>query len=133
MSITLEHLGATVVLPDGMQWQDELAWAAVEQGVERTITGALVVQAAARIAGRPYTLQSLDEMSGWISRASLHTLRAWAEVPGLQMVLSIPGQAAVDVIFRHHEAPVIDAKPVMTFDDLQDGDFYTAALRLMGV
>ena len=111
---------------------DEFSWSAVEQNTERSISGALIVQNAQRIGGRPITLEPDGNDSAWLPRADLEQLQAWASVPGLQLVLTLRGQAH-GVIFRHHEGAVIDATPVMHFEDVLPTDYYTATVRLMEI
>lgn len=52
MAITLGAL----VLPSGLVWSDEFAWTPVAQNIERTLTGALVIEEATKTAVRPITL-----------------------------------------------------------------------------
>jgi hypothetical protein len=132
MSITLTVGSTTIDLPPDLYWADELQWVAVEQAVERTITGALIVSVAARLAGRPFTLQPPDENSSWTTRTTLDQLRTWAEIPGQQMTLGMRGVDRT-VIWRHHEAPVIDAAPIVYFDDVESTDFYSVTLRFMEI
>lgn len=131
MSITLAYGVTTIDLPDDLYWADENDWHPVEQRSQRTITGALVVQHAARLAGRPVTLQPADERSGVMSRATLDTLRTWAAVPGLQMTLTLRGVTR-SVLFRHEDT-AIEATPFIHYSDVQADDFYFATLRFMEI
>lgn len=128
---TLTVGGTTVSFTDDLIWADEFAWAPVEQSVDRTITGALIVQTAARTAGRPITLAAEDDFSGWITRAALDQFKAWAAVPGQQMTLVYRG-ASRTVIWRHQDT-AIDAAPVVFYADVQAGDYYRATLRFMEI
>lgn len=132
MSITLTVASTTLTLPADLYWSDELAWAPVEQSIERTITGGVIVSVAARTAGRPITLEPEDDSSSWTTRATLDQLYTWASIPGQQMTLAIRGGTKT-VVFRHQEAPVIDATPVVHYDDVQNADFYKVSLRLMEI
>ena len=69
MTISLSVGLTTVPLNPDLFWADENNWHPVEQTSERTITGALVVQSATRVAGRPITLQPEDDSSGATSLA----------------------------------------------------------------
>ena len=131
MPITLSYDGTTVSLPEDLYWADEFNWTALVQTAERTITGALIIQQATRIAGRPVTLQP-DGDSGWIPRGVLEQLRTWATIPQCEMTLTHRGVTR-QVIWRHHEGDVIDANPVVHYADAQSGDWYTATLRLMEI
>lgn len=120
----------TVPLPDDLFWTDENGWNQVEQSAQRTITGALVVQSAARIGGRPITLQPEDDSSAWMTRATVDALRNLAAVAGKELTLTLRG-VSYDVIFRHHEGVAIEARPVVFFKDETSGDFYLCTIRLM--
>lgn len=128
--ITLSYNGAALALPDDLYWSDEASWQPVAQSAERTITGALVVQVHARIAGRPITLEPPGGDGAWMTRADLDALLAWAAVPGGEMTLTLRGVDHL-VVWRHQDAPAIQARPVVPFSDVAPGDFYTATLRFM--
>jgi len=129
---TLSDGTTTVSFTDDLIWADEFAWAPVEQSVDRTITGALIVQTAARTAGRPITLAAEDDGSGWITRGALDQFKTWAAIPGRQMTLTYRGEAHT-VIWRHQDT-AIDASPVVFFaGPVQTGDYYRATLRLMEI
>ncbi len=130
--ITLTVGATTVALPDDLYWTDELSWSPVSQQVERTITGALVVQVATRVAGRPITLQPVNDACAWIARSALDQLYAWAAVAGQEMTLHLRDTNRA-VIFRHHEGEAVQATPVVHQSDVQPGDWYTVTLRFMEV
>ena len=132
MSITLNYSGTTLNLPEDLYWNDENSWAPVEQSIERSISGALIVSSATRIAGRPITLTPEDQGSAWMLRSVLDTLRTWAAVPGREMVLTLRG-TTYNVIFRHHDGQAIEAAPIKHCNDVQPTDFYTVTLRFMEV
>lgn len=128
----LTYAGVTVALPDDLHWVDEFAWQPVVQTAERTITGALVLQQAARTAGRPITLRSFSESSGWVTRAAMDALREWASIPQCEMLLSYR-EIEYNVTWRHHEGSALEANPVVWFSDAQNDDYYTATLNLMEI
>lgn len=132
MSITLTYSGTTLTLPEDLYWNDENSWAPVEQAIERSISGALIVSSATRVAGRPITLTPEDQGSAWMLRNVLDTLRTWAAVPGREMVLTLRG-TTYNVIFRHHDGQAIEAAPIKHCNDVQPTDFYTVTLRFMEV
>lgn len=71
-------LGA-MTLPAGLRWDDEYAsWSPVAQSTSYGLTGALLVQEAAKQAGRPLTLTGGRQYC-WIARADLDTLVAAME------------------------------------------------------
>ena len=73
MSITLSDGTTTLVLDPDLYWEDEFAWAAVEQSMTRGLTGRPIIQAALRHYGRPITLRPFDERSAWMTRAPIST------------------------------------------------------------
>lgn len=132
MSITLSDGTLTVELNPDLFWVDESAWQPVEQRVERTITGALIVSVAAKTGGRPITLQPEDDRSGWMTRSTIEQLRNWAAVPGKSLTLTLRSTAR-SVIFRHHDGVAVDATPVVHFNDVDEGDFYRCTIRMMEI
>lgn len=132
MSITLQYTTTTLDLPEDLFWNDENSWHPVEQAVQRSITGALIVSSAARQAGRPITLAPEDDRSAWMDRAMLETLRSWAAVPGRTMALTLRGVTR-NVIFRHHDGVAVEARPLIHYSDVQPDDFYLVTLRFMEI
>lgn len=132
MPTTLTYQSTTVTLPDDLYWADEFAWQPVQQTAERTITGALVIQQATRIAGRSITLRPDSEGAAWVSRGVLEELLGWATIPQCEMTLSYRG-ISTQVIWRHHDGEVIEASPVIHYADALSADWYTATLKFMEI
>lgn len=131
MSITLARSGVTVTLPADLLWEDEHSWQPVEQVVAVTLTGGVVVQSAARTAGRPITLSS-DTDRAWVPKSAVDQLAAWAAIAGAQMTLTIRGGSPRTVIWRHQDG-ALDAQQVL-FWATPDADWpYTVTLRLQEV
>ena len=127
--ITLSYLGTTVTLPPDLFWSDENNWFPVEQAVDRTITGAIVVHTATRVAGRPITLEPF-EAGAWLHLSTLDQVKAWAAVPGRVLTLNLRG---VDrqVIFRHQDSEPVAAVPLVHYEDVQSEDWYLATFKFM--
>jgi hypothetical protein len=132
MTITLADSSTTLTLSPDLQWADENNWHPVEQIVERTLTGALIVSAAARLKGRPITLQPADEGSGWMTKSTVESLRNLAAVPGKTMTLTLSG-AARTVMFRHEEGSAVEATPVVFYSDQTSTDYFLVVLRFMEI
>lgn len=130
--ITLTYLTTTITLHPDLQWTDENNWYPVEQTVQRTITGALIVSSATRIAGRPITLAPSDDSTAWMPQATVASLRNFAVTPGLVMQLNIRGTSR-DVIFRHHDGAAIEASPIINYNDIDAADWFKVTLRLMEI
>lgn len=141
MSITLA-VGATVVtLPPDLYWSDELSWHPVQQNVARSVEGSLIIDVAAipagqvttsSKAGRPISLQPIEDNSAWITRGTYEQLLTWAATPGQQMVLTLRG-SVYTVMWRHQDAPALSATPIWHYSDTDSGDFYVARLNFMVV
>lgn len=132
MTITLAYQATTLTLDPDLKWADEHQWHPVEQTSQRTITGALIISTAARIGGRPITLQPDDDSSAWMPRSMIDTLRSWAAVPGRQMTLTLRGTPHT-VIFRHHDGIAVEASPIVFYSDEDGSDWYKATLRFMEI
>lgn len=128
---TLSDGTTTITLPDALIWTDEHTWAPVEQTIERTVTGAIIVSVGSRTAGRPITLSGVDPDRAWIARSVLGQCRALAAVAGQQLTLTWRGQAYT-VLWRHQDG-AIDADEVMPFDDALPDDPFRVTLRLMTI
>lgn len=129
--ISLSYLGTTLQIHKDLLWSDEYNWQPVEQAVDRTIGGQLIVQSAARVAGRPITLEPEDDSTAWMPRSTVDLLRNWAADPGREMVLTLRGVAR-DVIFRHQDGG-LEVRPVIHYDVPIDGDWYLCTIRLMEI
>lgn len=130
--ITLAYSGTTAQLSDRLQWVDEFGWSPVEQQTAYSTTGALLVDVAERLAGRPITLEGADT-NAWISRALCSTLQAWAALPGAQFDLVLRGSTH-RVLFDHAKGGFA-ARPIWR---LLDGEitpelFYVPTFRFLKV
>lgn len=129
--ITLTFNTTTITLPADLKWRDEFTWRPVSQSVEYSIAGAAIVQSASRTAGRPITLEGGQNFAV-ITRATLDVLNAWANVPGREMTLNIRGVDRT-VIFRHDDAPAIDAEMILYHAQPSDDDLYRLIIKFMEV
>lgn len=131
MSITLSYNGTTLELNSDMRWPDELSWSPVVQSVERSITGAMLIDYGTRIGGRNITLEPDGDDSGWLPRLTVETLQAWASVAGREMTLGMNG-TTYQVIFRQLDG-AIEAAPVVFYSDVATTDWYRATLRFLEI
>ena len=132
MTITLTRASTTLTLHPDLYWSEEHNWFPVEQTAQRTITGALIVSVATRLAGRPVTLQPEDDRSAWTPRADLDQLRHWAAGAGRVLQLTLRGSTR-DVMFRHQDNNAVEATPVQHLNDTQPGDWFLVTVRLMEI
>ena len=124
----------TVPLEDGFLWSDEFTWKPIEQNQERAIDGTLIVQEGKKKSGRPITLSPPGEQ-GWIKRSYLSILKDWSALIGehFTLIFEYPHDTRqFNVIFNHAEG-AIDAKPVMGFPTVSDGDYYEVTLKFTEV
>lgn len=131
--ITLSD-GVTILsLDPDLMWSDEFAWAQIEQAVERSVTGALIIHSATKVGGREITLMPPDEASAWMTRAVVEQLLIWEAAPEAALTLTLRG-IAFPVVFRRHDGPPISASPVVFVADPQPGeigDWYLVTLRFL--
>lgn len=138
MAITLSDGVSNISLPADLVWEDEHDYHPVEQAVDYTLTGAILVHVATKLAGRPITLVGEEDHS-WVTRATVDALKAYADVPpdldsgdGVYQ-LTLRGVTR-DVIFRHH-----DGEPMASSIILYKGkepvstDWYQIKLKFMEV
>lgn len=132
MSITLFDGTTTLTLPPDLQWVDQYQWAGTEQAVTRSLTGAMIIQTAAKSAGRPITLQPPADNGAWWARSNWGQVQTWLDDPALTLTLTIYA-TAYTVRFRHHEAPAAEARPVMFFADPADIDWILPSFKFITV
>lgn len=127
---TLTYLSTTLTLWRHLLWTNEFAWQPVAMSAPRySITGALIIESAARQAGRPIELAG---DSAFILRSDLLTLRTWAAMPGQTFSLVVRGEPARTVIFDQ-QAGAIEATPLVDYSDPAASDYYRLALRFLEV
>lgn len=122
-----------LVLPDDLLWSDEHSWSPTVATSAYLITGALLIQSATRLAGRPITLVGAPDMA-WVTRATVEQLRLWAAVAPTdatgRFLLTLADGRTYTVAFRHAET-AIEAEPVLGFPARSDADFYRLTLRFL--
>lgn len=141
-------LGA-LVLPSGLTWADEHAWSPVAQNTEQTLTGALVLEESAKLAGRPITLAGASDnaqYTAWIcldqpflGYSSLNDLRAALLVPGAQFTLTLHDSRSFTVVPRHDGDGPLSVSPLPLYRSFapaapHSGSLYVLdAVRLLEV
>lgn len=123
--------GTSLLLPDDLLWTDEHAWTQAASRIEYLLTGALLVESAARQAGRPITLTGPSDMA-WVRRSLVNTLHSWAQAPNERFTLELSDGRIYTVAFRHHES-ALEAEPVLGFPARGPDDRYRLSLRLIEV
>jgi hypothetical protein len=129
---------ATITLPADLEWTDEFDWLPTSQQVDIAMSGALIVEESAQLAGRPITLEGrLDGSVGFalIPRSTVSALVALASTPrATPMSLLLEDGRTFDVLFRHgQDGPAVEAHAMKHIAPHVDDDLYTITLRLMQV
>ena len=126
--------GQILSLPDDLLWTDEHHWTPAVATVSYLLTGALLVESATRLAGRPITLQAPDDMA-WVTRSVVDQLYLWATAPEQAFELRFADGTQFIVVFRHQDQ-AIEASPVLGFP-LHTANaalaYYRIQLRLMTI
>lgn len=87
MSYTLN----SITLPEGLVWEDPYSWNPVGQQVDVALSGALIVQEARQLQGKPIELIGGRD-SCWCTKAEIDQLYALLDTPDLEMQLIIEGE-----------------------------------------
>lgn len=133
--ITLSANGTVLTLDPDLHWTDEFAWHVIEQSVQHSITGALLIDEGVRLSGRPITLAPPDDSAAWLPRATLSQLQTWEAVPALTLQLSLQGVIR-QVMFRRFDSTPLEARPVIFVADPvagEIGDWFLTTLRFIEV
>lgn len=123
----MAHTLDGVSIPAGMVWIDEFDWSDAVQEVEHGITGALLVDAGQRLAGRPITLQGEDD-SGWIERSVLASIQAKAGAAGVSYSFAHDDGRNFNVLILE-----ISASPAVLVEDPPADWPYVATIRMIEV
>lgn len=132
MAITLSYGGLTVALSDRLDWTDEFAWTPVVQAIDYSLTGAMLVQAGTRQAGRPITLEG-TQSAAWTTRSTCGVLAAWANLADIELQLVLRG--LVWPVRFDAEKKGFEARPMHRLVDgeVHAEQLYLPTLRLLTV
>lgn len=125
---------AIIELDDELYPTDEHNWSPVVASSEYTLTGAYSTQQGTRLAGRPFTLQSQDDM-GFLTRATVKLLRDECAKVNTKFWLDYIGDDSVTrvkVMFNHSQIP-IEATPLKGFISPKPDDLFLVTLRFVEV
>lgn len=131
MAALMFHTLAGLQIPRGMVWADEFAWSRVDKSLEYSLTGAALIDAGVRLAGRPISLQG-EVDAGWIKRGALTALQVLADTdPTAEHALVLADGRAFTVQF----APglPVEGKPVARPELPVENYPYAATVRLITV
>jgi hypothetical protein len=105
VAITLD----SITLPQGLRYADEFAWSPLAQTLEYSITGALIIEQAVKLAGRPITLTGGKEFA-WRTRAQVVALKALLDA-GDAMTLTLH-DARTFTVFPAADPLVVSPLPI---------------------
>ena len=114
-------------------WTDEFNWSPVVSSVETTLSGALVIDTAQRQNGRPISLSAPRDDMAWATRSTVAQLALWATVPDERFLLTLDNEQSFNVVYRHHDAPVIEASPVRGHTSFADDDYWHIKVKFMEI
>ncbi|WP_067521612.1 hypothetical protein [Endozoicomonas ascidiicola] len=119
-----------ITLPDDLLWINEFDWNPVEQNLERSLTGALLVQEGELKQGRSMELSGGDS-AGWVTRDTVVSLQTLAETPNKIMPLVLPDMRLFSVIFDRSSGSPMVANPVLEEAYPAVDSYYYLLLRLI--
>jgi hypothetical protein len=128
------HTLATLTIPAGCRWIDEFEWSPVQSTEARSLTGALIIDTATKIKGRPITLQASDD-AGWhgMTKDIVADLFALAAAPTATYTLTLADARTFTVRFRTAEDTPITARPLADRENPPDDWPYITTIRLMEI
>lgn len=131
-----DNLGLGLIqLPDDLLWVDEFDWVPLTATNSYSLTGALIIEQAVRLYGRPITLQCPDQEMAWVDRATALQLIAQANVPGKKFHLTFEyptDTRQFTVSFDNSQKPV-EVTPVKGFSNHDSQEYVCAKLNLIEV
>ncbi len=122
----------TITLPDDLLWINEFEWNPVEQNLERSLTGALLIQEQIKLQGRPIELTG-GQQAGWVARKTVLELQDLNAAPDKIMILTLPDMRQLNVIFDRSTGSPVSAFPVLEEAYPADNSYYHLSLRLITV
>lgn len=122
-----------ITLNPSVSWLERYNSFGIAQKPRVTLGGRTTVHVAPLSGGRVITLAALQD-SGWLNRVVVEGLLALAAIPGKVMLLTYHGDLDnVPVVFRHHEPPALELKPLLPRSFPLDGDYFIGTIKLMQV
>lgn len=108
--MTLDDGETTIILPDDLEWVDEYNWSNVQQDVQQTMGGGLVISESINIAGRPLTLESGENV--WVNKSVIDALMVLVNTIDKTYTLTLPDAREFTVKFDRTNGNPVIAEPV---------------------
>jgi len=99
-----------------MLWENEFGWSPVVSAQNYALTGALIIEQAVRLAGRPITLSAPSENHAWVYRSVGQKLKDWSALLGRKFTL----------VFQY---PLDTRQFLVMFDNSQDAAVMIVPVR----
>ena len=117
--------GQSLILSDDLFWQDEFNYSSLAQTEpERTLSGSFFVQQGIKLAARPITLVSPDNMA-WHTRKVVQILQNYASLPESIFTLKMHGKTYHVLLVK------VEASPVLGYGSLRDNDYFKVNIQLI--
>jgi hypothetical protein len=126
-------INSAILLPPDMVWEEEFGWSPMSVKKSTGLTGALLIQIAAkRSGGRPITLASGDDYA-LLTRAQLQALTDLDEtVPVAPFLLVLADGRSYTVLFDGSDGqPPITATPIQPGKEPAATDRFRVKLRFV--
>lgn len=125
-----------IILPYDLYPIDDLGWVDVVASQKRTLNGNLIIEQNKRVAGKPITLQSNDNLGlGMVERWVVNALREQAQILSQKFELHYIADGenkVLTVAFDHSQEP-INAKPFKDFNSPNPDDLFSITLKFVTV
>lgn len=119
-----------VILSNDMVIENNFSFEPFSGYITRTLGGRICYYATKGTAGKPINLVSTRE-SGWITYATYKQLKNLIDVNN--PITLIYGNNSYEVIFRFNDPPVLDFKPLVNRNNLEDDDYMYGTIKLLEV
>lgn len=111
-------------------WTDRHNSTSVLQTVITTVGAGQNVYAQPMSIGRPVTLVA-NESQGWIASTVIPQLKYLATLPGEVLDFNFHNLEMFQVMFRHHEPPALELRPLIEGAEL--GVWFIGTIKLFSV
>lgn len=128
MAVTLD----AITLPEDLIWSDEYDWSNVVQSVQKSLTGALVIQEASQAKGRLITLRGGID-AAWITKSVADSIKAKVDTVDLTMTLNFHGTPYQVKFSRQGNKSPFETSQVYELANPDSEHLYGFTLRLMEV
>lgn len=138
MALTLGALA----LPQGLRWADEFDWSPIVQATTYSLSGALILEESARLAGRPITLSGARDgniSTAWLKRDDLIALQTALNATGATFTLTLHDARTFTVAPRADGDGPLSVEPLPAVKNFAPADpdadtwYIVNTIRLMEV